>query len=262
MRRFAEHAHVVGAPHVRLFVSTPLTASSGACIGCLCAPFSPSICCDIYSGMWCGCSDCLCVRAALAAPYATPPWVTILHASAPHAQFPPPDARALVPRVVLDMAPRPDGLKEAELKTLREMASMVTKRLEADLAAAARARAKDELLRSLEFVRAPFALCTLAPDRRLKIRYANSSWAWEAGALRTPQPRPLACLQTAGTLLLAGAPGARLRQSARRPSSGSLAMTAWACPTRYTSSLRRPTAHADSACTSQTSAYACVLHLR
>ena len=97
------------------------------------------------------------------------------------------------------MAPRPDGLKEAELKTLREMGTMVTKRLEADMAAAARARAKDDLLRSLDFVRAPFALCTLAPDGRLKIRYANSSWVWEAGALRAAAP---ACLPANFVLLL------------------------------------------------------------
>ena len=113
-----------------------------------------------------------------------------------------PDTPKRVPRVVLDMAPRPDGLKEAELKTLREMATMVTKRLEADMAAAARARAKEDLLRSLDFVRAPFALCTLAPDGRLKIRYANSSWVWEAGAL-PPQPRLPACQQVPTALLLA-----------------------------------------------------------
>ena len=110
-----------------------------------------------------------------------------------------PDATEHVPRVVLDMAPRPDGLKEAELKTLREMGTMVTKRLEADMAGAARARAKDDLLRSLDFVRAPFALCTLAPDGRLKIRYANSSWVWEAGALRAAAP---ACLPATFVLLL------------------------------------------------------------
>ena len=107
-------------------------------------------------------------------------------------------APTLTPRVVLDMAPRPDGLKEAELKTVREMATMVTKRLEADVAAAARARAKDELLCSLDFVRAPFALCTLAPGGRMKIRYANSSWAWEAGALHARErctPRLSACLR-------------------------------------------------------------------
>ncbi|KAK9834892.1 hypothetical protein WJX81_006902 [Elliptochloris bilobata] len=121
--RFAQHEQVVGAPHIRLFVSTPLLLSTGACVGTL---------------------------------------------------------------VVLDMAPRPDGLKEAELKTLREMATMVAKRLEADMAAAGRARAKDELLRSLDFVRAPFALCTLSPDGRLKIRYANSGWAWETGLGKDP----------------------------------------------------------------------------
>ena len=57
------------------------------------------------------------------------------------------------------------GLTEGELKTLHEMAVMIARRLEADMAAAARASAKDELLRSLDFVRAPFALCTLALGR-------------------------------------------------------------------------------------------------
>lgn len=80
------------------------------------------------------------------------------------------------------MEPREGGLGEGELKTLHEMAVMIARRLEADMAAAARASAKDELLRSLDFVRAPFALCTLAPDGRVKVRYANSGWAWETGA--------------------------------------------------------------------------------
>ena len=88
------------------------------------------------------------------------------------------------------MAPRPDGLSEGDMRTLLEMATMVSRRLEADMAAAARARAKDELLRSLDFVRAPFALCMLAPDGRLRIRYANSGWAWETGA-----PRRRACFR-------------------------------------------------------------------
>lgn len=85
-------------------------------------------------------------------------------------------------RNVLDMEPREGGLGEGELKTLHEMAIMIARRLEADMAAAARASAKDELLRSLDFVRAPFALCTLALDGRVKVRYANSGWAWETGA--------------------------------------------------------------------------------
>jgi len=115
-------------------------------------------------------------------------------------------------RNVLDMAPRPDGLSEGDMKTLLEMATMVSRRLEADMAAAARARAKDELLRSLDFVRAPFALCALAPDGRLRIRYANSGWAWETGAAAPAGLLPP--VRTCGARAMARRPPARLPSSA------------------------------------------------
>ncbi len=37
-RRYAQHEQVAGPPHVRLFVSTPLVLSNGACVGTLCGP--------------------------------------------------------------------------------------------------------------------------------------------------------------------------------------------------------------------------------
>lgn len=44
--RFAQHEQVVGQPGVRLFVSTPLKVSSGACVGTLCGPFTVCISCS------------------------------------------------------------------------------------------------------------------------------------------------------------------------------------------------------------------------
>ena len=64
VRRFAEHAHVVGAPHIRLYASTPLVVSNGSCIGCLCALTRKALC----PGVWSAASYCLHVCTAHAAP--------------------------------------------------------------------------------------------------------------------------------------------------------------------------------------------------
>lgn len=65
---------MVGAPHIRLFVSTPLVVSNGSCIGCLCAPTRSPRC----LGLWSGTSNCLHVGTALAPLGVTPLSVLVL----------------------------------------------------------------------------------------------------------------------------------------------------------------------------------------